>query len=167
MTAAAVGRLSSSFLFVCLFILLSCRPVCAGKSSYCRSIALNLLLAQTGSFIPAQSGSLTCVDAILARVGAGDSTQRGQSTFMTEMLEAASILRQASPHSLVLIDELGRGTSVDEGFGLAFAIAEHLAARIACFTFFATHFHEVTQLEHEIKGSHNRKHRRAQRVNEA
>ena len=124
-----------------------------GKSSYCRMVGLNILLAQIGSFVPAASATVSVVDSILCRVGAGDSTARAQSTFLVEMLESASILAQASAHSFVLVDELGRGTSIDEGAGIAFAFAEHLAKEVRCFTLFATHFHELSFLEAQQPGS--------------
>jgi DNA mismatch repair protein MSH2 len=128
-------------------------PNCGGKSSYCRMVGLNILMAQMGSFIPASSATITVVDSILCRVGAGDSTTRAQSTFLVEMIESSTILRQATPSSFVIVDELGRGTSIDEGFGIAYAIAEYLAKEIRCFCFFATHFHEITELANQLDGS--------------
>jgi len=131
-------------------------PNMGGKSSYCRTAGLCLLMAQMGCYIPASSARLTVVDSIMSRIGAGDQSQRGQSTFMVEMQEAAVILKLATSNSFVIIDELGRGTSVDDGCGLAYAIAAYLAKEIQCFTFFATHFQEVTELEHEQKGVVNK-----------
>jgi hypothetical protein len=126
------------------------------NSSYCRTAGLNVLMAQMGSFIPASSATVSVVDAILSRIGAGDSTARAQSTFLVEMLESAAILRQASSSSFVIVDELGRGTSVDEGYGIAEAIAHHLAREVQCFTFFATHYHELTELANEQVGVVNK-----------
>jgi hypothetical protein len=126
--------------------------VVAHNSSYCRTAGLNILMAQIGSFLPASSATITVVDSILSRVGAGDSTTRSQSTFMVEMLEAASILKLATENSFVIIDELGRGTSIDDGFGLAYAIAEHLAKNVKCWTFFASHYFEITALSEKQKG---------------
>ncbi|MHC4928022.1 MAG: DNA mismatch repair protein MutS, partial [Planctomycetota bacterium] len=121
-------------------------PNMAGKSTYIRQVALLVLLAQTGSFIPAQKAQIGVADRIFTRVGASDELTRGQSTFMVEMTETANILNNATDRSLVILDEVGRGTSTYDGLSLAWAITEHLANAIACRTLFATHYHELTEL---------------------
>jgi len=136
-------------------ILLITGPNMAGKSTYIRQVALLTLMAQIGSFVPARSATIGIADRIFARVGASDELARGQSTFMVEMIEAARILNTATPRSLVILDELGRGTSTYDGISLAWAIVEHLHDSVSCRTLFATHYHELTDLESSLSGVRN------------
>jgi DNA mismatch repair protein MutS len=118
----------------------------AGKSTYLRQAALICLLAQMGSFVPAVSAELPVLDRIFTRIGAGDDLARGQSTFLVEMNETAMILHNATEESLVILDEIGRGTSTLDGLSIAWAVGEHLHDEVKAKTLFATHYHELTEL---------------------
>ncbi len=131
-------------------------PNMAGKSTYIRQVALIVLLAQMGSFVPASEARVGVVDRIFTRIGAGDDISRGESTFMVEMVEIASILNNATRRSLVILDEVGRGTSTFDGLALAWAIAEHLHERVGCRTLFATHYHQLTDLSTRYEGAVNK-----------
>jgi len=124
-------------------------PNMSGKSCYLRQAALIVLLAQMGSFVPAEAATLGVVDRIFTRIGAQDEIHAGQSTFMVEMVEAANILHHATPRSLLVFDEIGRGTSTYDGVSLAWAIVEHIHnhPKLKAKTLFATHYHELTDLE--------------------
>ena len=132
-------------------------PNMAGKSTYMRQVALITLMAQIGSFVPAESAHIGVVDKIFTRVGASDDLSMGQSTFMVEMMEVASILKEATPNSLIILDEIGRGTSTYDGLSIAWAVAEFLADKEKCGakTLFATHYHELTGLEEKLEGVKN------------
>jgi DNA mismatch repair protein MutS len=130
-------------------------PNMGGKSTYMRSIALVVLLAHLGSFVPAARAEIGPVDRIFTRIGAADDLAGGRSTFMVEMTETANILHNATAHSLVLMDEIGRGTSTFDGLSLAYAVARHMAGRLRACTLFATHYFELTALADEIDGCAN------------
>jgi DNA mismatch repair protein MutS len=130
-------------------------PNMAGKSTYIRQTALIVLLAQIGSFVPAQQATIGVVDRIFTRLGSADDLSRGASTFMVEMIEIANILNNAKQNSLVILDEVGRGTSTFDGLALAWAIVEHLHDQAHARTLFATHYHQLTELANSRKGVHN------------
>jgi len=129
----------------------------AGKSTYMRQVALISLLAQIGSFVPASSANLTISDRIFTRVGASDDLGSGQSTFMVEMTEVANILRNATKKSLLILDEIGRGTSTFDGLSIAWAVIEYISDSklLGAKTLFATHYHELTELEGKIEHVNN------------
>lgn len=132
-------------------------PNMSGKSTYMRQVAIITLMAQIGSFVPANSAKISVVDKIFTRVGASDDLTAGQSTFMVEMSEVSDILKNATPNSLVILDEVGRGTSTFDGVSIAQAVAEHICTskKIGCKTLFATHYHELIDLENQLDGVKN------------
>ena len=132
-------------------------PNMAGKSTYMRQAALIVLMAQIGSFVPASDANIGIVDRIFTRVGASDDLASGQSTFMVEMNEVANILRNATPKSLLVLDEIGRGTSTFDGLSIAWAVIEHISNRkyLGAKTLFATHYHELTELEGKMNNVNN------------
>ncbi len=137
-----------------MFLLIT-GPNMAGKSTYIRQVALLILLAQIGSYVPAKSATVGIADRIFTRVGASDELSRGQSTFMVEMTEAANILNNATAKSLVILDEIGRGTSTYDGVSLAWAITEYLHNHVGCRSLFATHYHELAQLAETLPNLRN------------
>jgi DNA mismatch repair protein MutS len=136
-------------------VLLVTGPNMAGKSTILRQIGLCVVLAQMGSFVPAEAARIGVVDRLFTRVGASDNLARGQSTFMVEMSETSAILHNATDRSLVLLDEIGRGTSTYDGVAIAWAVTEHLHDRIGCKTMFATHYHELMQLPERLEHARN------------
>jgi DNA mismatch repair protein MutS len=136
-------------------ILLITGPNMGGKSTYLRQAALIILMAQMGSFVPADQARLPVTDRIFTRIGAADNLARGRSTFLVEMTEVAAILNTATPASLVLLDEVGRGTATFDGLSIAWAVVEHLASETKSRTLFATHYHELTELADLLPGIKN------------
>src|SRR5580700_6722269 len=130
-------------------------PNMGGKSTYLRQAALIAIMAQMGSFVPADSASLPLIDRIFTRIGASDNLARGRSTFMVEMTETAVILNTATPRSFIVLDEIGRGTATYDGLALAWAVVEHIHARTRAKTLFATHYHELTELAEQLDGIRN------------
>ena len=130
-------------------------PNMSGKSVYVRQVALITLMAQMGSFVPAREARIGLVDKIFTRIGATDEIARGRSTFLVEMEETAHILQNATPRSLIILDEVGRGTSTYDGMSIAWAVAEYIHNRIGARTLFATHYHELTELEEHLEGAKN------------
>lgn len=130
-------------------------PNMAGKSTYMRQIAIVSVLAQIGCYVPAESADLAILDQIFTRIGASDNLSQGESTFMVEMSEVANIVKNATDDSLIILDEIGRGTSTYDGLSIAWAVIEYIASNIKAKTLFATHYHELTQLQDKIKGINN------------
>ena len=130
-------------------------PNMGGKSTYLRQAALIAILAQMGSYVPADSALLPMIDRIFTRIGASDNLARGRSTFMVEMTETAVILNTATPRSLIVLDEIGRGTATYDGLALAWSVVEHIHQHTRAKTLFATHYHELTELAEELEGVRN------------
>lgn len=130
-------------------------PNMAGKSTYMRQVAIITLLAHIGSFVPAESADICIVDRIFTRIGAADNLSQGKSTFMVEMMEVSNIVKSATKNSLIILDEVGRGTSTYDGLSIAWAVVEHIAKKIKAKTLFATHYHELTQLQEKNKSIKN------------
>jgi len=156
--AAANGRFVPNDLYLNSTthnILLLTGPNMGGKSTYLRQTALIVLLAQMGSFVPARSAKLSIIDRVFTRIGASDNLARGRSTFMVEMTETAAILHTATARSLILLDEVGRGTATYDGLAIAWAAVEYLDARVRAKTLFATHYFELTDLADQLEGVKN------------
>ena len=130
-------------------------PNMSGKSTYMRQLALSVVMAQMGSYVPADSIDLPVFDAIYTRIGAADDLISGQSTFMVEMMEANQAIKRATPNSLIIFDELGRGTATYDGMALAQSIIEFIHDKVGAKTMFATHYHELTELEGKLSGVNN------------
>ena len=130
-------------------------PNMSGKSTYMRQVALITILAQMGAFVPAKKADICIVDKIFTRIGAADDLSMGQSTFMMEMVEVANILKNATSKSLVILDEIGRGTSTYDGMSIATAVIEHISKKIGAKTLFATHYHELIELEERFRNIRN------------
>lgn len=137
------------------YMLVITGPNMAGKSTYIRSAALLSIMAQAGSYVPANKAELPIIDRIFARVGASDDLSRGHSTFMVEMQETAAILKESTPDSLIILDEIGRGTSTYDGMSIARSVLEYIGSKIKGKTLFSTHYHELTKLEEELPGVKN------------
>jgi DNA mismatch repair protein MutS len=137
------------------FVAVITGPNMGGKSTYLRQAALLCILAQTGSFVPAEKALVPIVDRVFTRIGAADNLARGRSTFMVEMTETAIILNTATERSLLVLDEIGRGTATYDGLALAWAVVEHIHDRIKAKTLFATHYHELTELAEQLDGVRN------------
>jgi DNA mismatch repair protein MutS len=133
------------------FIAMITGPNMGGKSTYLRQAALIAILAQMGSFVPAEEATLPLIDRVFTRIGASDNLARGRSTFMVEMTETAVILNTATPDSLIVLDEIGRGTATYDGLALAWAVVEYIHDRLRAKTLFATHYHELTELAEQLR----------------